>query len=87
MTLTDELEILDDKINANQAQYDLEREAATISALSSKELDKYEYLTGKDLGYKPGVVEEAKFEYSPLGKFFSKGLEKEDKKKKDFWKS
>ena len=42
--------------------------AAKISTLSSKELDKYEYLTGEDLGHKPGVVEQAKFEYSPLGK-------------------
>ena len=61
MTLTDELKILDDKIKSNQAQYDLDREAAKISALSSKELDKYEYLTGEDLGYKPRVVQEAKF--------------------------
>ena len=37
-------------------------------------------MTGEDLGYKPGVVEQAKFEYYPLGKFFNKGLEKEDKK-------
>ena len=44
MTLTDELKILDDKIKANQAQYDLDREAAKISSLSSEELDKYEYL-------------------------------------------
>ena len=43
-------------------------------------MDKYEYLTGKDVGYKPGVVEQAKFEYLPLGKVFNKGLEKEDKK-------
>ena len=43
-------------------------------------MDKYEYLTGEDLGYKPGVVEQAKFEYSPLGKIFNKGLDKEDKK-------
>ena len=56
MTLTDELKILDDKIKTNQAQYDLDREAAEISALSLKELDKYEYLTGEDLGYKPGLV-------------------------------
>ena len=41
MILTDELKILDDKIEANQAQYDLDREAAKISALSSKELDKH----------------------------------------------
>ena len=37
-------------------------------------------MTGEDLGYKPGVVEQAKFEYSPLGKVFNNGLEKEDKK-------
>ena len=54
MTLTDELKILDDMIKSNQSQYDLVREAAKISALSYKELDKYEYLTGEDLGYKPG---------------------------------
>ena len=51
MTLTNELKILDNKIKANQAQYYLDREAAKISALSSKELDKYKYLTGEDLGY------------------------------------
>ena len=56
------------------------REAANISALSSNELRKYEYLTSKDLGYKPGVVEQAKFEYSPLRKVFNKRLEKEDNK-------
>ena len=45
------LKILDDKIKANQAQYHLRREAAKISALSSKDLlEKYEYLTGEDLG-------------------------------------
>ena len=41
MTLNNDIKILDDKIKANQAQYDLYREAATISALSSTELDKY----------------------------------------------
>ena len=65
MTVTDELKILDDKIKGNQAQYDLDREAAQISALSSKELDKYEYLTGEDLGYKPGIVEKVKFDILP----------------------
>ena len=43
-------------------------------------LDKHEYLTGKDLGLKPSTVEQAKFEYSPLGKIFNKGLSEEDKK-------
>ena len=64
----------------NEAQYDLDRKAAKISALSSNNLDKYEYLTGEDLGLKPSTVEQAKFEYSPLGKIFNKGLSKEDKK-------
>ena len=43
-------------------------------------MDNYEYLTGKDLGLKPSTVEPAKFEYSPLGKIFNKGLSKDDKK-------
>ena len=59
MTLTDVLN-QSDNIKANQAQYDLGQEAAKISALSSKKLDKYEYMTGEGLGYKPGVVEQAK---------------------------
>ena len=78
MTLTDELKIPDDKIKANQAQYDLDREADKISALPSKKQDTYEYLTGEDLGYKPGVVEQDKFEYSPLGQVFNKRLDKEN---------
>ena len=49
MTLTEKVKILDDKFKANKAQYELDREAATISALSSGELEKYEYLTGEDL--------------------------------------
>ena len=83
MTLTDELKILDDKIKANQAQYDLDREAAKTSALSSKELDKYEYLTGEDLEYKPEAVEQVKFEYSPFDKVFNKVLKKDDKVNND----
>ena len=68
MTLTDELKILDDKIKTNEAQYDLSGEAAKISALFSKYLlEKYEYLTGKDLGHRPSVLEKTKCEYSPLG--------------------
>ena len=58
MTLTDELRILDDKIKANQAQYDLGRETAKISALSSKDLlKKFEYLTDEDLRHRPNVLE------------------------------
>ena len=69
-----------EKHKENQAQYDLDREAAKISALSSEELEKYGYLTGEDLGYKQGVDVKAKFEYSPLGKVSNKGLDKEYKK-------
>ena len=67
MTLTKKFKILDDKIKSNKAQYDLDREAAKIFALSSGELKKYEYLTGEDLGYKPKVLEKVKFQYYSLG--------------------
>ena len=43
-------------------------------------MDKFEYLNGEDLEYKPNALEQANFEYSPLGKVFDKGLDKEDKK-------
>ena len=81
MTVTDQLKIIY-KIKENQAQYDLDRLGGKTSALSSNDLRKYEYFTGEDLGYKPSVVEQAKFDYSPLGKIFNKGLKK--KIKKDF---
>ena len=64
----------------NEAQCDLDRKAAKISALSSNNFNKYEYLTGKDLGLKPNTVEQARFEYSPLGKIFNKWLRKDDQK-------
>ena len=47
-----------------------------MSALSSNNLDKDEYLTGEDLDRKPSTVEEKKFEYSPMRKFFNRGLKK-----------
>ena len=80
MTITDQIKILDRKILQNEAQYDLDKKAAKISALSSNNLDKYEYLTGEDLGLKPSTVEQGKFEYSPLVKVFNKGLSEEVKK-------
>ena len=42
-------------------------------------MEKYEYLTGEDLGLKPGTLEQAKFEYSPLGKIFNKGFDDDEK--------
>ena len=80
MAVTDQIKFLASKIKQNESQYDLEREAAKISALSSNNLDKYEYLTGEYIDLKPSTVEEAKFEYSPLGKIFNKDLSEEDKK-------
>ena len=65
MTVTDQIKILDRKIMQNEAQYDLDRKAAKISALPSNNLDKYE---------------DNKFEYSLLGKIFNNGLSKDDKK-------
>ena len=80
MTRKEQNKILDNKIKANNAQYNLDRMNAEISAYSSSDLHKYEYLTEKDLGYKPNAFEQAKFEYSPLGKVFTDGLNKTDKK-------
>ena len=68
MIITDQIKILDKNNMQNEAQHDLHRKAANISAL-----DKYEYLTGEDLGLKSSIVEQAKFEYSTLGKIFNKG--------------
>ena len=48
--------------------------------MSSNNLDKYEYLTGEDLGLKPSSTEKTKFEFFPLGKIFNMGLKKDDKK-------
>ena len=80
MTVTDQIKILNRKILQNEAQYDLDRKAAKMSALSSNNLVKYEYLTGEDLGLKPSTVDKAKFEYYPLGKIFNKGLSEDDQK-------
>ena len=64
----------------NEAQYDLHRKAAKISALSTNNQDKYEYLTGEDLDLKPSTVEQTKSKYSAFGQVFNQGLTEEDKK-------
>ena len=74
MTIADQIKILDKKIKQNEAQYNLDRKTAKISAFSSNDLDKFEYLIGEDLDLKLSTVEQARFEYSPLGKIFNKGL-------------
>ena len=79
MTVTDQLKTIDNKIKANQAQYDLDRLAVRMPAYSSRSR-KYKYLTSEDLGYKPSVFQQAKFHYSPLGNIFTKGLDKDYQK-------
>ena len=64
----------------NEAQYNLDRKAAKILALSSNYLVKYEYLTSEDLSLKPSTVKQTKFEFSPLDKIFNKGLDKDKDK-------
>ena len=79
MTRKEQNKILNYKIEANNAQYNLDRMNAEILAYSSGDLPKYEYLTKKYLKYKPDAFEQAKFEYSPLGKIFTDGLGKSDR--------
>ena len=75
MTRKDQIKILDDKIKSNTNQYKVDRLNAEI-AFSSGDLNKYEFLTKKDLKYKPNVLDKARFEFSSLGKAFSVGLDK-----------
>ena len=82
MTVTDQLKIIDNKIKANPAQYDLGIIAAKISAYSSGDLRECEQLTGEYLEYKPSGFEQAKFDYSPLGKMFNDRLKRQDKKER-----
>ena len=76
MTRKEQNKILDDKIESNVNQYKVYRLNAEISAFSSGDLNKYEFLTKKDLKYKPNGLDKARFEFSPLGKAFSSGLDK-----------
>ena len=75
-TRKEQNKILDAKIESNVNQYKLDRLNAEISAFSSGDLNKYEFLTRKDLKYKPNALDKARFELSPLGKTFSMGLDK-----------
>ena len=75
--------ILDAKIESNVNQYIVDRLNAEISAFSSGDLNKYEFLTRKDLKYKPNALDKARFEFSPLGQTFSTGLDKTDQNYKE----
>ena len=67
---------IDDQIKDEKLQYNINREAAKISALSSGEIRKYEYLTGEDIlpSNQQQIIEQAKFTYSPLGKAFEQQI-------------
>ena len=76
MTRKEQNKILDAKIESNVNQHKVDRLNAEISAFSSGDLNKYEFLKRIDLNYKRNALEQAKFEFSPLGKTFSTGLNK-----------
>ena len=67
---------ISDQIRDEKLQYDINREAAKTSALSSGKIHKYEYLTGEDIlpSNQQQIIEQAKFTYSPLGKAFEKQI-------------
>ena len=67
---------IDDQIRDEKLQYDINREAAKILAVSSNKIDKYEYLTEEEIlpSNQKQIIEQAKFTYSPLGKAFEKQI-------------
>ena len=76
MTRKERNKILDAKIESNVNQYKVDRLNAEISAFSSGDLNKYEFLKRIDLNYKPNALDKARFKFSPLGQTFNKGLDK-----------
>ena len=76
MIRNEQNKILDAKIESNVNQYKVDRMNAEISAFSSSDLNKYEFLTRKDLKYKPNALDKARFQFSPLGQTFRTGLDK-----------
>ena len=71
---------IDDQISDEKLQYDINREAAKISALSSGKIHKYEYLTGEDIlpVNQQQIIQQARFTYSPLGTAFEKQINIKD---------
>ena len=76
---------IEDQIKDEKLQYDINREAVKISALSSGKIDKYEYLTGEEIlpSNEQQIIQQAKFAHSPFGKAFEKQIKTiEDQGKK-----
>ena len=67
---------IEDQIKDEKLQYDINREAAKISALPSGKIDKYEYLDGEEIlpSNQQQIIQQVKFSYSPLGKAFEKQI-------------
>ena len=79
---------INDQVKNEKLQYDINRKAAEMSALSSGKIDKYEYLTGEEIlpSNQQQIIEQTKFTYSPLGKAFEKQIKTiEDQGKKTSW--
>ena len=66
MTHKEQIKILHDTIESNANQYKVDRLNTEISTFSSGDLNKYEFLTRKDLKYKPNALDKARFEFSPF---------------------
>ena len=67
---------IEDQMKDEKLKYDINREVAKISALSSGKIDKYEYLTGEEIlpSNQQRIIQQAKFNDSPLGKAFEKQI-------------
>ena len=76
MSISEKIKAINNKIEQNKTQYNLDRETATISALSSRTISKYEFFTSEDVPPKKDLLEKAvaikTFKYSPLGKEMKK---------------
>ena len=75
-TIYNKIMTIDDQIRDENLQYDIKREAAKISALSSNKFNKYKYLTGKEIlpSNQRQIIQEAKFTYSSVGQAFKKQI-------------
>ena len=76
MSISEKIKAINNKIKQNKAQYNLDRQTANISALSSGNVSKYKFLIGNDVLPEKDLLAKAaalkRFEYLPLGKEFKK---------------
>ena len=88
MSISEKIKTINNKIEKSKAQYNLDRETAKISALLSGNVNKYQFLTGKDILPEKDLLERAtalkKFEYSPLSKELKKQTSAAEKQYQSF---